>query len=195
MTTRHGGEFHVVRPDRVYATSVLSPIVGYNPGTDVMAVAQAFTSRGYDVGTVNVPTAGMSLSLGAPPLNFFQRLKIRLQAAASERRAKRMLRKLAKLSSQNGGGTAPPVSGLHGPEPARQGMALVAARISVGQYPMPMGARTKLQAGTAIIPTSSGIPRTMAAQAVAGSPTYVAQRAATYGYNNWADKRRNWFDY
>lgn len=186
---RHGAELHVVRPDRVYATSVLTPIVGYNPGADVMAVAQNFTSRGYDV-----PTAGMSLSLAGPPLNFFQRLKIRLQAAASERRARKMLKKIAKLSQQQGA-TAPPVSGLHGPEPARQGMALVAAQISVGQYPMPQGARTKLQVGTAIIPSSSGIPRTMAQQAVAGSPTYVAQRAATQGYNNWADKRRNWFDY
>jgi hypothetical protein len=186
---RHGAELHVLRPDRVYATSVLSPIVGYNPGADVMAVAQNFTSRGY-----NVPTAGMSLSLGAPPLNFFQRLRIRIAAASSERRARRMLKKLAKLSAQNGTAAQPPMGGLFGPEPARQGMALVAARISVGQYPMPAGARTKLQAGTAIIPSSSGIPRTMAQQAVAGSPTYVAQRAAAYGYGNWANKRRNWFD-
>lgn len=185
---RHGGELHLVRPDRVYATSVLSPIVGYNPGADVMAVAQNFTNRGYDV-----PTAGMSLSLAGPPLNVFQRLKIRIQAKLSQKRALKMLRKLAKLNSQNGGATAP-VAGFHGPEPARQTMALVAARISVGQYPMPQGARTKLQAGTAIIPSSSGIPRSLAQQAVAGSPTYVAQRAAAQGYANWADKRRHWFD-
>jgi hypothetical protein len=182
---RHGGEVHFVRPDRVYKTSVLSPIVGYNPGVDVQAVAQAFTSRGY-----NVPTAGMSLGLAAPPLNVFQRLKVRIQAAGAERRARRMMKKLAKLGVQPA-----PVSGLHGPEPARQGMALVAARISAGHYPMPTGARTKLQAAGQIMPVAVNTPAMMAQQAVAGSPTYVAQRATAYGFNNWADKRRNWFDY
>lgn len=33
-----------MRPDRVYRTSVLSPIAGYAPGRDVQAVAAAFTS-------------------------------------------------------------------------------------------------------------------------------------------------------
>jgi hypothetical protein len=52
MTTfaRHGGEAHVVRPDRVYRTSVLTPIVGYQPQMDVQAVARAFT-QGPPLGT------------------------------------------------------------------------------------------------------------------------------------------------
>ncbi len=41
---RHGGESHNMRPDRVYRTSVLSPIAGYAPGADVQAVAAAFTA-------------------------------------------------------------------------------------------------------------------------------------------------------
>lgn len=186
--SRHGGELHVVRPDRVYATSVLSPIPGYNPGPDVQAVALAFTSRGY-----NIPTAGMTVGLGAPPpLSFFQRLRIRFEAKRSEKQARRMMKRLAKLGVQP---SSTPVNGLHGVEPARQGMALVAARISAGQYPMPMGARTKLQAGAAIIPSAVSTPQMLAQQAVAGSPTYVASRAAQYGFDNWANKRRTWFDY
>lgn len=35
-----------MRPDRVYRTSVLSPMAGYVPGPDVQAVAAAFTSPG-----------------------------------------------------------------------------------------------------------------------------------------------------
>lgn len=41
----------VVRPDRVYRTSVLTPIVGYQPQMSVQAVAQQFT-QGPPSGTV-----------------------------------------------------------------------------------------------------------------------------------------------
>ncbi len=47
---RHGGEAHVVRPDRVYRTSVLTPMVGYDPTADVQSVAMAFT-QGPPLGT------------------------------------------------------------------------------------------------------------------------------------------------
>lgn len=43
LMTRHGGASHYMRPDRVYRTSVLSPIAGYSPGVDVQAVAMGFT--------------------------------------------------------------------------------------------------------------------------------------------------------
>ena len=39
---RHGIESHFVRPDRVYATSVWTPIVGYQPTSDAMQVAARF---------------------------------------------------------------------------------------------------------------------------------------------------------
>lgn len=41
-----------MRPDRVMRTSVLSPMVGYNPGRDVQAVADEFTTG---------PASGMTL--------------------------------------------------------------------------------------------------------------------------------------
>jgi hypothetical protein len=74
-------------------------------------------------------------------------------------------------------------------------MAVVAAQISVGRFPLPGGARTYLQAGTAINPASSGVPFSFSRQAVAGAPQYVSQRAAKVGFNNWADLRRHRFDY
>lgn len=82
MTTiiRHGGEAHAVRPDRVYRTSVLSPIVGYQPGADVQAVAQAFTQ--------GPPRAGSLAGLGAGP---FARLGMRIKAALAERRARKFM--------------------------------------------------------------------------------------------------------
>lgn len=39
---RHGIESHWVRPDRVYATSVLTPIVGFQPVSNAMGVAAQF---------------------------------------------------------------------------------------------------------------------------------------------------------
>jgi hypothetical protein len=38
---------HVLRPDRVYKTGVLSPMVGFRPGEAVMATADAFTKGPY----------------------------------------------------------------------------------------------------------------------------------------------------
>lgn len=37
------GNGHVLRPDRVYQTGVLAPMVGFRPGEAVMSTAQAFT--------------------------------------------------------------------------------------------------------------------------------------------------------
>ena len=156
-----------VRPDRVYRTSVLSPIVGYQPGAAVQSVATAFTS------------GGTQLQLGAAPLSAWQRFKLRVRMAGSERRARRMMQQLAKLGLQPQ--QSAPMAGLHGAEPARQGMATMAAQISAGMPPLPQGARTRLQAGSAIIPQSSGVPFQLSQQAVTGAPPYVAERAGVDG--------------
>ncbi len=46
MVERHGGASHFMRPDRVYRTGVLAPMVGYRPGPDVVSVTQAFVDGG-----------------------------------------------------------------------------------------------------------------------------------------------------
>lgn len=66
-----------MRPDRVYATGVLAPMVGYQPQVDVQSVAQEFTQ--------GAPLATMLQGLGG--LNFFQKLKLRFQAARARRHA------------------------------------------------------------------------------------------------------------
>jgi hypothetical protein len=43
---KHGIESHFVRPDRVYATSVLTPVTGYEPVADAMQVAARFVGNG-----------------------------------------------------------------------------------------------------------------------------------------------------
>lgn len=48
-----GGLGHTLRPDRVYATGVISPMTGFRPGEAVMSTATRFTQG---------PYTGMSLS-------------------------------------------------------------------------------------------------------------------------------------
>lgn len=78
---RHGGEVHVVRPDRVMRTSVLSPIVGYQPNADVMAVAQAFTQ--------GPPSGTMLQGLGALDFGPIKRLGLRIKAWFAQAKAGR----------------------------------------------------------------------------------------------------------
>lgn len=185
------------RADRIYRTGVLSPLPGYEPGANVQAVAQRFTSAGPYV--QGQPTAGMALRpmplagpVGAIKLGPIQRLKIRWQLARSEKRARKMLARLAAMGVGPAAGA--PMAGLHGLEPGRESMAQLAARVSNGRLDLPTVMRSQLQAGTAIIPRSSGVPMQLSAEAVARAPQYVRDRAASYGYGNWAGKRSWWFD-
>jgi hypothetical protein len=88
---RHGGEAHVVRPDRVYRTSVLSPMVGFDPTADVQANAMAFTQG---------PPLGMMLSgLGAGP---FQMMWLRAKTWWAARKTRKFM--FAGLGGYNGFG-------------------------------------------------------------------------------------------
>lgn len=69
---RHGGEAHVMRPDGVYRTGVLQPMVGYHPGADVQAVGRMFTARGLS---------------GLGGLNIFERMGLRIRSWFSSSKA------------------------------------------------------------------------------------------------------------
>lgn len=79
---RHGDGAHFMRPDRVYRTSVLSPMVGYQPQADVQHVAMMFTQG---------PERGMMLDgLGAWP-GPIERLLAHIQAWIAKRKAKKLM--------------------------------------------------------------------------------------------------------
>lgn len=108
---RHGAGSHFMRPDRVYRTSVLSPMYGYQPQADVQHVATAFTQG---------PERAMMLQgLGAMP-GPIQRMLATLKAWIAERRAQKLMRVPPPPAT-----TAPPfvppghaARGLPGPAPA-----------------------------------------------------------------------------
>lgn len=78
---RHGGEAHMVRPDGVYRTSVLTPIMGYQPGTDVQSVLHSFA----------MGPQGLT-QLGSPGLGgFMGRLILRVRGAIAARKARKFM--------------------------------------------------------------------------------------------------------
>lgn len=94
---RHGGESHVVRPDRVYRTGVLTSMVGYQPQADVQAVAQYMT-QGPPLGT-------MLSGLGA--IGPLKRLGLRIKAALSRKQAGNFMA-ASGYSGLQGFGSGPP---------------------------------------------------------------------------------------
>lgn len=92
--TRHGGGSHWVRPDRVARTGVLTSTMGYDPGADVMSVADSFTQYPMDLST------GLA-GLGAPGLPVLVKLKAKFDLWRAKRAAKKMMPMMA---------SAPPMS-------------------------------------------------------------------------------------
>lgn len=116
---RHGGESHVVRPDRVYRTGVLAPIVGYQPGADVQAVAAAFTLG---------PPSGTVLSgYGLGNVGLITQLKLKIQSWIATAKAKKMMQ-VADAAGSAGVAPAP-----QAPGPSTQAAAQVLAPDQAGR--------------------------------------------------------------
>lgn len=161
---KHGIENHFVRPDRVYATSVWTPIVGYQPVSDAMQVAARFVQdRGLaGAGLIQrwrwrkqAQKNGFTGGLGFAPGNWLRDLiagfKARIMAA-------KIQRQLAK----RGG-----------------------AMVSVDTSPRPTGAAQIVDAVRGLLPMPSVISPMQAANAVsnqgtvaAAAPTVLPQSAA-----------------
>lgn len=99
---------HFVRPDRVIRTGVLTPIVGYQPQADVIAVTQEFAT-GPASGMQLQGLAGMFAGLGAMP-GPIARFWLRLKAALAQKKAERMMLTDAAHGSIPGAPMAPMVS-------------------------------------------------------------------------------------
>ena len=71
---RHGNELHLIRPDRVYGTGVLTSIPGFNPVPNAMDVAARFTAiwapNVMDAPAIGPPVgsgAGVTATMTTPP--------------------------------------------------------------------------------------------------------------------------------
>jgi hypothetical protein len=94
----HGIEQHFVRPDRVYATGVWTPIVGYQPAEAANQVAARFVSGGQGLGMFSgglgssVHLLGRSILMRGPGATFWSwfrekvaNVRVRMQVMAINR--------------------------------------------------------------------------------------------------------------
>lgn len=135
MIERHGGGSHYMRPDRVYRTSVLAPMVGYQPDADVMAVTQSFAD-GSNFMMASAPLGGL-FGFGAPgPL---KRLGLRIKAAFAAAKARKFMGVNGLGDYAVDGGGAPAMAAQIAPQIATQMvgvMALAQRRFGPG-FPSP----------------------------------------------------------
>jgi hypothetical protein len=114
---RHGGGAHFMRPDRVYRTGVLAPMMGYQPQYDVNAVALEFTqgaARGMMLQGLG------AFSMPGPIQRFFMRIK----AAVAQYKAEKLMQAAARSPGSASPPFVPPqIQGLGMPGPM-QAMAL-----------------------------------------------------------------------
>lgn len=84
---KHGIEQHFVRPDRVYATGVWTPVAGFQPAEDAMQVAARFVAGGQGRTTLAGPQAEVQL-LGWRSLRAASTLRERLDTFLANMRAR-----------------------------------------------------------------------------------------------------------
>src|SRR5262245_50399703 len=176
---------HYLRPDRVYRTSVLSPMTGFQPGMDINA-----TARDFVIG----PYTGMQLS-GLRGPGIFDRLKgwwqdVKARAAAG---------RAAMMTPPHAVAVAPPAPpataaqpSVHAPggslPPTAQGHAWGLLRFGGNAAPMVVTADF-------VGPLTRGIPQRMVAQAYGQSPslpTYAEEAASKTTMMMWRGLRWPW---
>ncbi len=174
---RHPDGMHVLRPDRVYRTSVVQSMTGFQPGVDVMANARDFV-----VG----PYTGMSLSgLADTPWN---RLKVWWAGVKARAQAGRA-QVVAMIPTAP---TAASVPQVHAPgaslPPTAQGNAWGHLRHGGNTAPMYLTAQY-------VGPLTRHIPQQMVTQAYGQSPslpTYADEAASKSTMMRWRGLRFPW---
>jgi len=92
VVEKHGGSGHLLRPDRVYRTGVISPWFNFAPGQDVQAISAEFTKR-----SMNLSGLALSGVFGAAAnVGLIERLRLRFEAWRANMAAKLSAKKADK---------------------------------------------------------------------------------------------------
>ena len=177
---RHPDSMHVLRPDRVYRTSVVQSMTGFQPGVDVMANARDFV-----VG----PYTGMSLSglRGTP----WDKLKVWWAGVKARAMAGRA-QVVAMLPAASAGPATAAQAQVHAPggslPPTAQGNAYGLLRFGGNAAPMAVTAQY-------VGPLTRHLPQTYVTQAYGQSPslpTYAEEAASKTTMMMWRGLRWPW---
>lgn len=190
---KHGIEQHLVRPDRVYATGVLTPIVGYQPGEDAQQVAARFVAGGQGLAGLRRArffrgTRGMGLAGPMSTIAMWLRQKLAaLQVAVQSAKLRMDVKRLSLPAPvQHVLDTSPrptmpypgaiPTQSGWGPTPQSPAMAAAALQngAAMSEQPPTLPA---LAAGLQLAPQGAGAPAGMwSSMAPTISPQTVAVR-------------------
>lgn len=164
LSMKHGIEQHLVRPDRVYATGVWTPTVGYQPTRDAMEVAARFVA---DRGLAGVGLGSFS--------GWWQTLvaRIRTRIAAARLRRRMALPAGAVVATELDSANAP-----RGPATTPTALA-----VQGGWAPAPMSAAGMSARLRDLVGARSGAPELNAEQAAMQIAPAGAGAPATF----WRD--------
>lgn len=176
---KHGAGSHVMRPDRVYATGVLSPMAGFAPGQDVQSVVSEFTRRAANLGA-------------AGQLNFFDRMKLRFAAFMAKKKAQDAAK--ANTASAKANVQAIQASANAIAHASAQGQAHGQAfgNRGVGVFPHPTSAgMAYAQVGTQVAPHMIGQVQMLARLTQGTMPRAVAEAQVATTLERWHNLRWN----
>jgi hypothetical protein len=194
---KHGAGSHVLRPDRVYATGVLAPMVGFMPGQDVQAVAADFTERSQNLGLAGLAYAGAFGAAGQ--LNFVEKMKLKLEAWSTTKwpafvaklKARAAARTAAAAAKANVDAAKATVKAINASTAARaHGQAFAAQGVGHFAHPMRMGA-AYAQVGTQVAPHMMGQVQMLARLTSGSLPTNVAEAQVATTLERWHNLRWN----
>lgn len=202
---KHGIENHFVRPDRVYATSVLTPVVGYQPVSDAYQVGARFVAGGQGLAGVfrrfgRRPRNGRAFAGGfAGPVDTIRGwLAIRFAGLRARLEALRIRAQMKQL---------PPGTATHVVDTSPRGQSPYpgAIPVSAGWAPRPdspMAAAMRLKdrlfgaptmpaqsAAAQLAPEGAQAPNAYMASVMGGLPPVVAQRGEDDLLRRWYANR------
>lgn len=202
---KHGIEQHYVRPDRVYATGVLTPIVGYQPAEDAQQVAARFVSGGQGLqgvaGLRIAPLRGAMRGVDTVKIRgWFDTLMANIRARWEANKIRRELKQLAPGGTAEMDTSPRPPSPYPGAVPTQSGWSPVAQSPSSaaavvtqgGVYDQQPAQLPEVAAGRQLAPDGTNLP--MQFWQNAGLPPVVAARGSadvlTKFFANLAGGRR-----
>jgi hypothetical protein len=147
MTTvmRHGADSHYLRPDAVYRTSVIQPLIGYSPQQDVMNVAAEFTQgpyafqqgTGLGLARRGSPIRLMGPGYHGPIADWWTRVKAKWAMLKAQYQAQKAMRAAAKAGMHGLGFTPFGPAAWAGPQVVGDPSARMGMLVAMAQKDLP----------------------------------------------------------
>lgn len=183
---RHGEELHLIRPDGVYYTGVLTAIPGFQPVVNAQEVAARFTA----IWQPRVQDA-LQGGLGERPVGLMERFRL-------WRAREKFKRELRKAGLRGPDHTAMAIQNSSAPQMNRQEQAALAISMSAvgqGAHPFPPVLNPAASAAAAITPIAyapAALSRTLIQDRIGGMVGARANAADLWPFTSGQSPGWNW---